>query len=472
MKNHELSDATVRVIRIIAISSGCLLLLAAMLSNIIGLSTSAGLSLNQVYFAVAGIILVISGFLGRRFPGFYSGTAKILLNIVIAVVLVEFLSLALVKVIDSDRFNIRARKIEEGHLDELEHMVVCGRYAPFVVWRSNPIINCDSITISEDGYRLTPGASPSRDGDGDGDGDGGGDAFKIFMLGGSAMWGAGVSDSCTIGAYLQRDLSELSDRPVAVHNLAQVGHSSTQELIELMLQLRNGNIPDLVIFYDGFNDVCCSYENGVAGVHASMGPISGRVEGTAKALGILPVWEILLSKTNMWLLITSLQTKGILPEETQEVPTYRTMGVDCDSLTSEIVSIYYGNCRVVEALADSYGFDYLIVWQPTIWSGDRHLTDQEKEYVEVEDPFFPWGADPAFRELLEASYDLYEESITDSTRYFSFRDIFDGIEYEVYIDYSGSHITARANEMIADTLVRMILETDILLSNDITISDN
>ena len=466
MKNHELSDATVRVIRIIAISSGCLLLLAAMLSNIIGLSTSAGLSMNQVYFAVAGIILVISGFLGRRFPGFYSSTAKILLNIVIAVVLVEFLSLVLVKVIDSDRFNIRARKIEEGHLDELERMVVSGRYAPFVVWRSNPSRNCDSITISEDGYRLTPGASS------DGFGDVGGDAFKIFMLGGSAMWGAGVSDSCTIGAYLQRDLSELSDRPVAVHNLAQDAYSSTQELIELILQLRNGNIPDLVIFYDGFNDVCCSYENGVAGVHASLELVAGRVEGTAEALGIMPVWETVLSRTNTWLLITSLQAKGFLTAEAQEDYTIRTMDIDYDYLTLETVRIYFGNCRVIEALADSYGFDYLIVWQPNMWSGDKTLTDREQELFEAGYSLLPWIRDPAFRELLEVSYNLYEETITDSTRYFSFRDIFDGIEYEVYIDYSGSHITARANEMIADTLVRMILETDILLSNDITISDN
>ena len=215
MDNNKLSDPAVRVIRIIAISSGCMLLLASLLSNIIGLSTSDGLSMNQIYFAVAGIILVISGFLGRRFPMFYTGTAKILLNIVIAVVIVEFISLAVVKVIDSDRFNIRARKIEEGHLDELEGRVVCGCYAPYVVWRANTLLNCDSITISEDGYRLTPGISRDPD------------AFKVFMLGGSAMWGSGVSDSSTIAMYLQRDLRELIDRPVAVYNLAQIGYSST-----------------------------------------------------------------------------------------------------------------------------------------------------------------------------------------------------------------------------------------------------
>ena len=362
----------------------------------------------------------------------------------------QFAAVFVVKVIDSDRFNIRARKIEEGHLDEIEGRVVCGRYAPFVVWRSNPIFNCDSITVSEDGYRITPGASRDPD------------AFMVFMLGGSAMWGACVSDSCTIAAYLQRDLGELIDRPVAVYNLAQNAHSSTQELIELVLQLRNGNIPDLVIFYDGFNDVCCSYETGVAGVHASLELVAGRVEGTAEALGIMPVWETVLSRTNTWLLVTSLRAKGFLPEETQEDYTNRTMGIDYDSLTSETVSIYYGNCRVVEALAESYGFDYLIVWQPNMWIGDKLLTDREQDFYETGNSLLPWISDPAFREMLEASYDLYEESITDSTRYFSFRSIFDEIEYEVYNDCCGVHVTAKANEMIAEKFINLLLETDIL----------
>ena len=347
-----------------------------------------------------------------------------------------------------------------GHLDEFEGMVVSGRYAPFVVWRSNPIRNCDSITISEDGYRLTPGASRDPD------------AFKVFMLGGSAMWGSGVSDSGTIAAYLQRDLGELIDRSVAVHNLAQDAYSSTQELIELTLQLRNGNIPDLVIFYDGFNDVCCSYENGVAGVHASLELVAGRVEGTAEALGIMPVWKTVLSKSNTWLLITTLRAKGFLTIEAQEDYTDRTNEIDYNSLTSETVSIYFGNCRVIEALADSYGFEYLIVWQPNMWSGNKTLTDREQELFEAGYSLLPWMRDPAFRELLEASYDLYEESITDSTRYFSFRNIFNEIEDEVYNDYSGVHVTARANELVSEKLIDLLLETDILHSNDITISDN
>ncbi len=266
MKHTRLSDSTVKVLRKTAIVSGSVLILLALFSNLLGLSTSSGLSSNQIVFAAAGIILIITGLLGRRFPAFYESTAKILLSIVIAVILLDLLSLALVKLIDPERFRIRAQKIEVGHLNELEHMVVIGRYEPFVVWRSNPIINCDSITINEDGFRSTPEASSDPD------------AFSVLMLGGSAMWGVGVSDSCTIAAYFQRYLSELITRPVKVLNLAQSGHSSTQEVIELMLQLRNGSIPDLVIFYDGFNDVWGAYENGLAGVHHSLKSIAGRVE--------------------------------------------------------------------------------------------------------------------------------------------------------------------------------------------------
>ncbi len=458
MKETKLSDSTVKILKIAVILLGSMLVLIALFSNILGFSTSSGLSSNQILFAAAGVILIIIGLLGRRFPVFYESTAKILLSIVIAVIILDLLSLVLVKLIDSERFRIRARKIEVGHLHEVEKIVVLGRYEPFVVWRSNPIINCDSITINEDGFRLTPEASRNPD------------AFSVLMLGGSAMWGAGVSDSRTIAAYLQRDLSELIDKPVAVFNLAQPGHSTTQEVIELMLQLRNGNIPDLVIFYDGFNDVWGAYENGLAGVHHSLESIAGRVEGTDEALGIMPLWEIILTKTNTWLLVTSLRSKGILSQETVEIPTYRTMGINFDTLTSQVVSVYFGNCRVVEALADFYEFDCLFIWHPTIWTGDKALTDREHIFYEGGHESFLAGGDPAFKELLEASFDLFEESITDSTRYFSFRTIFDKIEDGVYFDYSGAHVSAKANEMIAEELIRMISDADSPLLNEISYS--
>ncbi len=81
----------------------------------------------------------------------------------VAVLILEFASIIFVKLLDPERFNIRARKLEEGHLDLVENSVVLGMYAPFVVWRANPALNSDSVRLNADGYRITPGVSSDPD---------------------------------------------------------------------------------------------------------------------------------------------------------------------------------------------------------------------------------------------------------------------------------------------------------------------
>ena len=50
--------------------------------------------------------------------------------------------------------------------------------------------------------------------------------------------------------------------PVCVVNFGESGFVSTQGVIQLILELQSGNIPDLVIFYDGVNDVYAAYQSG------------------------------------------------------------------------------------------------------------------------------------------------------------------------------------------------------------------
>ena len=445
MGQSKLSEATVRTLRRIAVSAGILLVTAAVFADLIGLSAGGGISRNQIAFLIYGIVLIVASLLGRRFPEFYRGTALIILNIIVAIVIVEFISIILVKLLDQERLSIHARKIEEGHLDIVESTVVQGMYAPFVVWRSNPALNSDSVRVNADGYRITPGVSSDPD------------AYRVFLLGGSAMWGSNVSDSGTIGAYLQVLISESLHVPAAVSNMAQVAHSSTQEVIELMLQLRSGNIPDFVIYYDGFNDVWGAYEAGKAGTHHSEGPVSARVEGTAQTFNSLPPLEALLRESNIWLLVTFLRNKMSDREsQLQMVETYHTMGVDSDSLAMEIVDVYLGNCAIVEALAMQYGFECVFIWQPSVWFGDKNLTEYELNIYQGGYEFFLAGSDPAFKELFTATYNLFEETAVDSIHYFSFARIFDDVRETIYNDNSGVHVDPWVNEIIAEKLlVRM-----------------
>ena len=80
---------------------------------------------------------------------------------------------------------------------------------------------------------------------------------KLFMLGGSTLWGEGSPDDSTIPSVLQSMLEGKYD----IHNYGELGFVSAQELNYLLYQLSLGNIPDVVIFYDGVND-------GYAGVYS------------------------------------------------------------------------------------------------------------------------------------------------------------------------------------------------------------
>ncbi len=90
--------------------------------------------------------------------------------------------------------------------------------------------------------------------------------LKIFFFGGSTGWGMGARDDHTVPSELSRMLSEKLSCSVEVTNFSENGYVATQSLLMLMLELRQGNIPDVVLFYDGINDAFSAFQNGCPGV--------------------------------------------------------------------------------------------------------------------------------------------------------------------------------------------------------------
>ena len=94
----------------------------------------------------------------------------------------------------------------------------------------------------------------------------------VFLLAGAVVnvavaWVIAVSASCvgapdwgTIPAYLQTLLEQKIETPLCIVNYGEWGYVVTQNMILLTLELRDGNVPDLVIFYDGINDVFATYQ--------------------------------------------------------------------------------------------------------------------------------------------------------------------------------------------------------------------
>ena len=103
----------------------------------------------------------------------------------------------------------------------------------------------DTININSEGFRGKEISILKPD-----------NTFRIVAVGGSTMFGAGsTSDETTIPAYLERMLKKQNfNFEIEVINAGIAGHYSTFELLMIKEKIVNYK-PDLLIEYDGWNDV-------------------------------------------------------------------------------------------------------------------------------------------------------------------------------------------------------------------------
>ena len=111
------------------------------------------------------------------------------------------------------------------------------RFAPYYYSRTKAMSG-EYINVSLKGIRKT--VKNSENG-----------AKKVFLFGGSTLWGTGAPDESTIPSIVNKHLGKNYD----IINFGESGYVSTQELNFLLERLTNNDIPDMVVFYDGVNDI-------------------------------------------------------------------------------------------------------------------------------------------------------------------------------------------------------------------------
>jgi len=436
---ERLSDRAVAVLRLSAGAAGLVLITVSLLADRLLMSSGTGFSRNQLMILLLGVGLVCAALLGRRFPKIYAGLALLILNLLLAAVLVDLGSLALLKLTRSPDLALRVRKVEEGGLDRTRAAAVQSQYVAWTVWRALP----DQAGESTDsaGHRITPGSIRVRDGEG----------LRIFVLGGSTSWGLGVADSVTVCAYLVRRLAERSGEPVELTNLSQIGYVTTQELIELELQLRRGSIPDLVVCLDGFNDVFTAYQSGIAGVHQNFLQTAELLEGRAGGPSLSDqLWRL----TNVSILVDLLRHEGAFGADAPTM-AFDDLGIDRDSLALGVAGVATGNYDLVRRLGESYGFRCLFLLQPTIWTGHKPLTAEERQ-IEAGTSGYAFSQDPEMKALLRESYAIWDSLSAGSPGEHDLSDVFDSVGAQVYTDPSGVHLNSLGDSLLAEAVARLV----------------
>ena len=286
----------------------------------------------------------------------------------------------------------------------------------YVYWRRKPYQG-KYIVIDDDGIRRTwnKSSAPSST------------QLKIFMFGGSALWGTGARDEFTIPSLVSKKL-QAKNVDVWVTNFGEGGYVSTQEVIVLMIELQKGNVPDVVVFYDGVNDTFSAFQQGVAGIPQneynrvwSFGGLNWRGEVIEK----LALYRAVRG------LVSSRQGKATEKSDAQ--------------LANAVLDVYSSNMQIVQALAQEYGFAATFYWQPVVYT-KKTLSAWEKQELDR------YGEARFFKHVYQ---DANQKLGTNGCG--NFHDLSSAFSDEagtVFID--AFHTSEAGNDQVADLIVQTL----------------
>ena len=313
-------------------------------------------------------------------------------------------------------------------------------WRPYVYYRRAPSPPGRYITIDSLGHRRTP--QPTQPAT---------PAARVFLYGGSTMWGEPQREDRTIAAELSRRLQPLAGpgARIEVRNVAETGYVFTQELIQLMLDLRAGARPDVVVFYDGINDVAATVQRGAPGEpqneHNRIGEFrlgraltrTGYDSALTKDLRALSVIGGLAAQRIA--LVQWAQSRKPRPPRTF---------VAADSAARGIARTYAENVMLVEMLAARYGFTPFYVWQPNVHATEKRLDPHEEDLRRQidKDPFH--NRIQAVHRLVPAMLDSVMRGVA-TDRFVNTASLFKNDPQPVFVDWIG-HTTESSIPAIVD----------------------
>ena len=296
----------------------------------------------------------------------------------------------------------RARKIL-GEFNQLET-----RYVPFVEWRREEF-HGETTTVGRDGNRVQPATTQDPVG-------------TVRFFGGSAMWGSGVADDETIPATFNRLQPDFR-----VVNHGESGFTSRQSVSELVNLANDGAPMDLVVFYDGNNDVgsFCQEEVGINS-HTRAKKLARLVAPLSK------VWNNLTGS-----LQELLSGKGVQKWWAGPGP-HPTLCHRDPAYARRVAEVMVNDWKIARAIAREGGADFVAILQPVASLGKPrtdHLSPPEYSAEKEQNVVYPIVRKILAEQRIDWAYD--------------FTDVFDGDDY-IYIDEA--HVTPNGTRRVAERL--------------------
>lgn len=226
-------------------------------------------------------------------------------------------------------------------------------YAPFVEWKRKSFRG-QVVNIDETGERLhTPPGEGSRG--------------VVRFFGGSTTWGTGVDDDHTIPA-----LWNALHPDWTVHNHGESAYYSRQELERLISLVHLGEPVDLVVFYDGYNDVrdLCRRDVDLTG-HGQQAELAALVEPGPL---VLPIFTNGLRQ-----LVQKLQ------KATGRLTIEMSRCMEDAAYGDRVARMTFANWRTAREVARLAGADFVAILQPVAAIGSPNLSHLADDSFSLDD---------------------------------------------------------------------------------------
>lgn len=302
------------------------------------------------------------------------------------------------------------------------------------------------INVSSEGVRKTwnpPNLEKSK-------------AKLVYCFGGSVLWGSGSRDDYTVPSYISKLLNKDKEQYYVI-NYGQSGYSFFQEMISLLLLIRDHQVPDYVIFFDGINDIHSAFVNNRAGEAADWAAkreqlkYEGEIKSNRDYLKKF-IRGYIDARINAYTFTRVLRNQWRESRETDEEEKVRNMSVysrdeqQLLSLANEVVDDYFSTADIVRRLSDTYGFKVAFFWQPMTGA---HTASSEEEVGFTE---AIGGTRLDFSRLV---YKLVEEK-ENQKDFYDLQKIFQSKDKNVTVFVDFAHLSELGNSMVAEEIVNIL----------------
>jgi hypothetical protein len=262
--------------------------------------------------------------------------------------------------------------------------------------------------------------------------------LRVVFFGGSTMFGVYQRDEHTIPSEFAR-LAEADGIDIEVVNYGQQAYTIWQEA-QLFHRLFTGGMQaDLVVFYDGANEMISQITRGPSEEPVVLAgpPVAPPEEPLAQRMR--EFWAARSAAARGYDAIKSmLNGKELMTGE--PVQFWGEQPVDkADEAAANAVSVHRRGVSAVEALAEKVDVPVAFFWQPTLYS--------KKPLAAERSAFGNWGENPDLWDpLVNEARKLIEAPVIDVT------DALDGAKKPVMVDFH--HTNEAGARLVASALYR------------------